>query len=167
VNVDESPAAVDDIPAAIEDQPALVDEVGPFDEPISTTHDAASVPLLTTESRLPPLEEWLPITPSTTAELVVTIIANDSASVVNTAASRSFSESSLTNAANTRQYQPVVPPQSRTALPATPASSSGAAAAGWLPVVTSLNLQDGWSSVHHPGRKLPSVIVLPNLAPPG
>jgi hypothetical protein len=38
---------------------------------------------------------------------------------------------------------------------------------GWLPVLGSLSLVGLWQALWHLGRSLSSVIVVPNLAPPG
>jgi hypothetical protein len=63
--------------------------------------------------------------------------------------------------------EPVAPMGPITPAPGSIGLSSAASSAGWLPSCTSLLLLAMWHTVWRHKRRLPSVIVLPNLAPPG
>jgi hypothetical protein len=80
-------------------------------------------------------------------------------------AAQSVSASAPRDSSNSDPIRPdLTPPFS--ALPASIGLSSGAAA-GWLPSFTPLAVHDVWRPWSYPMRRVQSVIVLPNLAPPG
>ena len=167
--VEESTVATDKPGDLVVDVSAAVDEA--VEAPV---RDAPTAPEATTtattnaaviEVNVPPMAEWDVITP--VVAVAVEAAAQFSGAIDNDLplGSPTIDDAPLSAPINNQPQSPLP------ALPVGGSSGGGgfssSPSAGWLPTWIPVSVEQSWRSVHPFGRKLPSVIVLPNLAPPG
>jgi hypothetical protein len=162
-----APTAIE--PTAIEptaDEPT--DGVLPIGDAVVAIHDREPIIMLVTApepSLGPAVDDWPAlIAPSASVRQVAESGPIVAAEIIATPEAESAREASPPTSA------PVVPSQPQPAVPTSlgfSSTSTSNSPTDWLTSMAAVSGRDSWTRLFFAGRKLPSVIVLPNLAPPG
>jgi hypothetical protein len=159
-----------DVPSDVDDQP---EAVLPVDEGIVAIHDRepirVTVAAVTTPASPIDVEAWAPLIavapPAPLDDLVSAPVAETAPPSTDLATSLTQTHS-VRNSTSAPTTEPGAPTRPQTALPVSHGLSWGGGP-DWVASLPAAFVQDAWTRLFTIGRELPSVIVLPNLAPPG